>query len=106
MKNKGFTFLGILLLAAIVLLNASCRDEVVEEPIVYNDKIDGIAVSALPPLEESMANSDAVPSYRNTAAFEGSLTTPSTSFDAAGDGFAGESPSAEVTGRSSDPNFN
>lgn len=106
MKYKGFTYLVTLAFVAMMLLNTSCRDEVADEPVVYNDKIDGVAVSTLPPLEESMVSGDTIPSYRNTAAFEGTLTAPSTSFDASTGGFGSDSSSAEDTGRSSDPNFN
>lgn len=106
MKYKGFTYLVTFSFVAMILLTTSCRDEVAEEPVVYDDKIDGVAVSTLPPIEESMVNGDVIPSYRNTAAFEGSLTAPSTSFDVSSGGFGSDSPSAEDTGRSSDPNFN
>ena len=109
MKYKGFMFPVPLLLLAIILLSTSCRDEVAEEPVVYNDKIDGVAVSTLPPLDESMAKGDTVPSYRNTTAFEGALAKPSSSFEEVADNSDAGAPPVAAPAASaegpSDPNF-
>ncbi len=105
MKNKAFTFLSVVLFAALILLMASCRDEVVEDPVIYNDKIDGVAVSTLPPLDESMTNSDVVPSYRNSAAFEGTFSTDSSTFGAPGEEFSTDFAPDDTGVTSSDPNL-
>ena len=62
------------LMIMTVMVVYSCKKEVSENPTVFDPAVDGIAVLPVPDIDIRMAQRDAsVPSYRNTAAFEGQI---------------------------------
>jgi|GEM_PF-6566210 len=69
-NNAMIIFTVIPLLALLTLI--SCKKENVDELVVWDKNIDGVAVSPLPEIESS-GGTNGIVGYKNRAAFSGEL---------------------------------